>query len=61
MTPEKTPEVPGNNPEQRKILSEKYQGPIGRVRYAIDYTLAVGRTLIKVIRQDPDAFPPDRK
>lgn len=61
MNPERTPEIQGASPEQRRILPEKYQGPIGRVRYTLDYTLAIGRILIRVIKGDPDVFPPDNK
>lgn len=28
-----------NNPEQRRVLPEKYQGRVGRARFAVEYTV----------------------
>lgn len=47
---------PENGELGKRALPEKYQGPIGRVRFGIDYALRVGYLLINEVRGKTNPF-----
>ena len=50
--------LPENRELRKRVLPEKYQGPVGRVRFAFDYTIRVGLLIINEMRGKPGIYPP---
>lgn len=46
--------------EGRLQWPTKYQGPIGRVRYGIDYACRVSQLIIHAVRTGETELPPKR-